>query len=90
MLNLNRLPIGTSPAIPIRHGRQSIIHKTRTRWTRVWTSTPITCRPTNTAKAVELKELEQSGADYQDLLRELEGLSDDEARALLAEEQDAS
>jgi acyl carrier protein len=41
------------------------------------------------AKAVELKEIEQSGADYQDLLRELEGLSDEEARALLAEEQDA-
>ena len=42
------------------------------------------------AKAVELKEIEQSGADYQDLLRELESLSDEEARALLAEEQDAS
>ena len=42
------------------------------------------------AKAVELKEIEQAGGDYQDLLRELEGLSDDEVRALLAEEQDAS
>jgi hypothetical protein len=42
------------------------------------------------AKAVELKEIEQGGADYQDLLQELEGLSDDEVRALLAEEQDAS
>src|SRR6185437_5132920 len=41
------------------------------------------------AKAVELKEIEQSGGDYQELLRELEGLSDDEVRALLAEEQDA-
>jgi FkbH-like protein len=41
------------------------------------------------AKAVELKEIEQAGGDYQDLLRELEGLSDDEVRALLAEEQDA-
>jgi hypothetical protein len=41
------------------------------------------------AKAVELKELEQSGADYDDLLRELEGLSDEEVRAMLAEEQDA-
>lgn len=41
------------------------------------------------AKAVELKEIEQSGADYQDLLQELEGLSDEEVRALLAEEQDA-
>ncbi|MGP8244345.1 MAG: HAD-IIIC family phosphatase [Bryobacteraceae bacterium] len=39
------------------------------------------------AKAVELKEIEQSGASYQDLLRELEGMSDEEARALLAEEQ---
>jgi len=42
------------------------------------------------AKAVELKEIEQGGGDYQDLMRELEGLSDDEVRALLAEEQDAS
>ncbi len=41
------------------------------------------------AKAVELKEIEQSGADYQDLLQELEGLSDGEVRALLAEEQEA-
>jgi FkbH-like protein len=42
------------------------------------------------AKAVELKEIERGGADYQDLLQELEGLSDEEVRALLAEEQDAS
>ncbi|HEV3197377.1 MAG TPA: HAD-IIIC family phosphatase [Bryobacteraceae bacterium] len=42
------------------------------------------------AKAVELKEIEQGGADYQDLLQELEGLSDEEVRAMLAEEQDAS
>jgi hypothetical protein len=41
------------------------------------------------AKAVELKEIEQSGADYQDLLAEIEGLSDEEVRALLAAEQDA-
>jgi FkbH-like protein len=41
------------------------------------------------AKAVELKEIESSGADYQDLLQELEGLSDEEVRAMLAEEQDA-
>jgi FkbH-like protein len=41
------------------------------------------------AKAVELKEIEQAGGDYQGLLNELEGLSDEEARALLAEEQDA-
>jgi acyl carrier protein len=42
------------------------------------------------AKAVELKEIEQAGGDYQELLRELEGLSDEEVRALLAEEQDAT
>jgi hypothetical protein len=41
------------------------------------------------AKAVELKEIEQSGGDYHELLAELEGLSDEEVRALLAEEQDA-
>ncbi|MBZ5724668.1 MAG: HAD-IIIC family phosphatase [Acidobacteriia bacterium] len=41
------------------------------------------------AKAIELKEMEQGGAEYQELLRELASLSDEEARALLAEEQDA-
>jgi hypothetical protein len=41
------------------------------------------------AKAVELKEIERAGGDYQELLQELEGLSDEEVRALLAEEQDA-
>jgi FkbH-like protein len=41
------------------------------------------------AKAIELKEIEQAGGDYQDLLKELEGLSDEEACALLAEEQDS-
>jgi FkbH-like protein len=41
------------------------------------------------AKAVELKEIEQSGGDYRELLAELEGLSDEQVRALLAEEQDA-
>ena len=41
------------------------------------------------AKAVELKEIERSGGEYQDLIRELEGLSDEEVRALLAEEQDS-
>jgi acyl carrier protein len=41
------------------------------------------------AKAIELKEIELSGGDYQELLQELEGLSDEEVRALLAEEQDA-
>jgi FkbH-like protein len=39
------------------------------------------------AKAVELKEFEQAGADYQDLLDELDGLSEEEVQALLAEEQ---
>lgn len=42
------------------------------------------------AKAIELKEIEQSGGDYRELLQELEGLSDEEVRALLAEEQDAT
>ena len=42
------------------------------------------------AKAIELKEIEQAGGDYQDLLRELEDLSDEEVRAMLAEEQDAT
>ena len=41
------------------------------------------------AAALELKEIEQAGGDYQELLQELEGLSDEEVRALLAEEQDA-
>ncbi|HUK16277.1 MAG TPA: phosphopantetheine-binding protein, partial [Bryobacteraceae bacterium] len=41
------------------------------------------------AKAIELKEIEQAGGDYQDLLREVENLSDEEVRALLAQEQDA-
>ena len=42
------------------------------------------------ASAIELKEIEQAGGDYRDLLRELDGLSDEEARSLLAEERDAS
>jgi FkbH-like protein len=41
------------------------------------------------AGALELKEIEQAGGDYQELLQELEGLSDEEVKALLAEEQDA-
>lgn len=41
------------------------------------------------AKAVELKEIEQAGGEYEELLREVEGLSDEEVRALLAEEQDS-
>jgi FkbH-like protein len=40
------------------------------------------------ARAIELKEIEQAGGDYHDLLRELENLSDEEARAMLAAEQD--
>ncbi|MGD0501034.1 MAG: HAD-IIIC family phosphatase [Bryobacteraceae bacterium] len=42
------------------------------------------------AKAIELKEIEQAGAGYQDLIQEIEALSDEEARHLLAEEQGAS
>lgn len=42
------------------------------------------------AKAIELKEIEQAGGDYDELIQELEGLSDAEVRALLAEEQDAT
>ncbi len=42
------------------------------------------------AKAIELKEIAQAGGEYQDLLAELERLSEDEVRALLAAEQDAS
>jgi FkbH-like protein len=41
------------------------------------------------AKAVELKEIEQAGGNYRELLQELEALSDEEVRALLAEEQDS-
>ncbi len=41
------------------------------------------------AKTIELKEIEQAGADqYTSLLEELDGLSEEEVRALLAEEQD--
>ena len=42
------------------------------------------------ARAIERQEIEQAGGDYQALLQELEGLSDEEARALLAQEQDAT
>jgi len=42
------------------------------------------------AKAIELKEIEQAGGNYHELIQELEGLSDAEVRALLAEEQDAT
>ena len=41
------------------------------------------------AKAVELKETEQAGGNYRELLQELEALSDEEVRALLAEERDS-
>ena len=40
------------------------------------------------AKAVELKEFAQAGADYRELLEEVENLSDEEVRALLAAEQE--
>ena len=42
------------------------------------------------ARAIERQEIEQAGGDYPALLQELEGLSDEEARALLAQEQDAT
>ena len=42
------------------------------------------------AKAIELKEIEQAGGDYGELIAELDGLSDAEVRALLAEEEDAT
>jgi len=42
------------------------------------------------AKAIELKEIEEAGGDYRELLQELEGLTDEEVRAMLAEEQDAN
>ncbi len=42
------------------------------------------------AKAIELKEIEQAGGDYRELIEELDGLSDAQVRALLAEEQDAT
>ncbi len=43
------------------------------------------------AKAIELKEMVQAGGDrYQDLLREIESLSDEEVRQLLAQEGDPS
>ncbi|HWB83273.1 MAG TPA: HAD-IIIC family phosphatase [Bryobacteraceae bacterium] len=42
------------------------------------------------AKAMELKEIEQAGGDCQEILAELESLSDEEVRALLAGEQDAA
>jgi acyl carrier protein len=41
------------------------------------------------AKAIELKEIEQSSGEYEDLLKELEDLSDEQVRELLAQEQDA-
>ena len=41
------------------------------------------------AKAVERKGIEQAGGDYPELLKELEELSDEEVRALLAEERDS-
>lgn len=41
------------------------------------------------AKAIELRQIEQAGAGrYAEILKELESLSDEEVRALLAQEQD--
>jgi FkbH-like protein len=43
------------------------------------------------AKAIELEEIEQAGAEeYAQILREIEGLSDEEVKALLAQEEDAA
>jgi hypothetical protein len=43
------------------------------------------------AKAIELYQIQQTNAgEYESLLHELEGLSDEEVAALLAEEQDGS
>ncbi|HSW49434.1 MAG TPA: phosphopantetheine-binding protein, partial [Bryobacteraceae bacterium] len=42
------------------------------------------------AKAIEMRQIEQAGADeYSGLLAEIEGLTDEEVRALLAEDQEA-
>ena len=40
------------------------------------------------AKAVELKGIEQAGGNYQDLIEELDGLSEEEVQALLAKERE--
>jgi acyl carrier protein len=43
------------------------------------------------AKAIELREIENAGADrYTAILQELESLTDEEVRALLAREQDGN
>jgi FkbH-like protein len=43
------------------------------------------------AKAIELREIEQAGAGrYAEILKEVESLSDDEVRALLAQEQNGA
>jgi FkbH-like protein len=43
------------------------------------------------AKAIELREIEDAGSDrYADILKELEDLSDEEVRALLAKEQNGA
>lgn len=39
------------------------------------------------AKAIDVEEIEHAGADYEKILQELEGLSDEEVRALLEKEQ---
>jgi FkbH-like protein len=41
------------------------------------------------AKAIDLGEIERSGADYASILQEIQNLSDEEARALLAAEEQA-
>jgi hypothetical protein len=43
------------------------------------------------AKAIELREIEGAGSEqYASILKELEGLTEDEVRRLLAEEQNGS
>jgi len=39
------------------------------------------------AKAIDVEQIEHAGADYEKILEELEGLSDEEVRALLEKEQ---
>jgi hypothetical protein len=39
------------------------------------------------ARAIDVEEIERAGADYAAILEEIEGLSDEEVRALLAVEQ---
>ncbi len=42
------------------------------------------------AKAIDVEEIAHAGADYEEILKELEGLSDEEVRALLEKEQEGT